>query len=148
MHTRRLPILLIAEDDLGDRALIQQAFQASGTPVDLRFATNGEEFLDYVHQRPPWEKAEPPDLILLDLNMPRMSGREALREIKTDPKLKSIPVVVLTTSTSPDDIAEAYWNGANTYIPKPDSLEKLADAVRILCEFWFKIGRVPGRGER
>jgi CheY-like chemotaxis protein len=148
MNTRGLPIVLITEDDLAGRALIQEAFQAAGTPVDLRFVANGEEFLDYLHRRAPWEGAERPDLILLDLNMPRMNGQESLREIKAHPKLRSVPVVVLTSSRAEQDIADAYLNGANTYIPKPDSLDNLVSTVRVLCEFWFRIGVLPGTVER
>ncbi len=144
MNDRGLPIVLIAEDDLGDRALLQQAFDATGCPADLRFAANGEEFLAYVRREPPWETAEPPDLILLDLNMPRLGGREALREIKGDPGLRSVPVVVLTNSRSPKDIAAVYEGGANSYVIKPHSVEELCTVVRVLCEFWFKVSTLPG----
>jgi two-component system, response regulator len=143
MNIRGLPIVLIAEDDLGDRLLLQEAFQTSGIKVDLRLVANGEEFLDYLYRRPPWDKAERPDLILLDLNMPRLNGLEALREIKANPALKAIPVVVLTTSRNRLDIQEAYASGANTYLVKPRTFEELAAAVRTLCDFWFKICALP-----
>jgi CheY-like chemotaxis protein len=148
MNSRGLPIILIAEDDPGDRVLLQEAFQAAGTTVDLRLVASSEEFLDYLFRRPPWQAAERPDLILLDLNMPGTNGREALREIKADRELKPIPVVVLTTSRAPEDVLEAYANGANTYIQKPPSLEGLLRAVNAICEFWFRLCVVPGAVER
>ena len=137
MNIRGLPIVLIAEDNLGDRLLLQEAFQAAKIRVDLRLVASGEEFLNYLYRRPPWSRAERPDLILLDLNMPRMNGREALREIKANPDLKSIPVVVLTTSRSREDILDAYANGANTYLLKPGTFDELArrpGIVRVLVQ--------------
>jgi CheY-like chemotaxis protein len=148
MNTRGLPIILIAEDDPGDRVLLQEAFQAAGTLVDLRLVASGKEFLEYLYRRPPWEWAERPDLVLLDLNMPETNGREALREIKEHHELKSIPVVVLTTSRAPEDVLDAYAIGANTYIPKPASFDGLLNTVRAICEFWFKLCVVPGAVER
>jgi CheY-like chemotaxis protein len=135
---------LVAEDDLGDRVLLQQAFEAIAFQLDLRFTANGEEFLAYLRHQPPWEKAERPDLILLDLNMPRMDGREALQEIKSDPALRAVPVVVLTNSRSPDDVTAAYDRGASSYIPKPHSLDEFTAIIRAVCEFWFKISLLPG----
>jgi CheY-like chemotaxis protein len=148
MNTRGLPIILIAEDDPGDRVLLQEAFQAAGTSVDLRLVAGGEEFLDYLYRRPPWQGAERPDLVLLDLNMPHPNGREALREIKAHHELKSIPVVVLTTSRAPEDVLDAYASGANTYIQKPTSFDGLLNTVQAICEFWFKLCVVPGAVER
>jgi two-component system, response regulator len=147
MYTRRLPIVLVAEDDLGDRALLQEAFQACGASVDLRFVTNGEELLGYLYRRPPWEKVERPDLVLLDLNMPQMGGLDALRRVKAHPDLRSIPGVVLTTSRAEEDIADAYAQGASIYIVKPGSLDELVGVVRVLCDFWFKIGSLPRAAE-
>jgi CheY-like chemotaxis protein len=141
---RGLPVILIAEDDLGDRVLLEQAFRATNFEADLRFTANGEEFLAYLRREPPWEDAERPDLILLDLNMPRMDGREVLAEIKSDPKWRAVPVVVLTNSRAPEDVEIAYGRSANTYIVKPHSLDELTAILRALCEFWFKISIVPG----
>jgi CheY-like chemotaxis protein len=148
VNKRGLPVILIAEDDLGDRLLLEHAFRAAASAADLRFTANGEEFLAYLRRQPPWEKAERPDLILLDLNMPRMDGREVLREVKRDPELVSVPVVVLTNSTAPEDIAVAYDNGANAYVPKPHSLEELTAIIRALCEYWFKVCALPGASDR
>jgi two-component system, response regulator len=144
MNARGLPVVLIAEDDLGDRALLQQAFEATAFQADLRFAANGEEFLAYVRQEPPWGNAERPDLILLDLNMPRMGGREALRKIKRDPALRAVPIIVVTNSQSPEDVAAAYELGANSYITKPHSFDEFTTVIRTMCEFWFKISVLPG----
>jgi CheY-like chemotaxis protein len=116
VNQRGLPVILIAEDDLGDRVLLEQAFRATSFEADVRFTANGEEFLAYLRREPPWENAERPDLILLDLNMPRMDGREVLREVKGNSAWKSIPVVVLINSRRPEDVEIAYECGANTYI--------------------------------
>jgi CheY-like chemotaxis protein len=124
--------------------LLEQAFEAIGFRADLRFTANGEEFLAYLRRKPPWEEAERPDLILLDLNMPRMDGREVLAEIKSDPKWRAVPVVVLTNSRAPEDVEIAYDRGANTYIAKPHSLDELTAIIRAVCEFWFKISLLPG----
>jgi CheY-like chemotaxis protein len=144
VNQRGLPVILIAEDDLGDRVLLEQAFRATSFEADLRFTANGEEFLAYLRREPPWENAERPDLVLLDLNMPRMDGREVLREIKSDPSWRAVPVVVLTNSQSLEDIEMAYERGANTYIAKPHSPDELARIVRALWDFWFKISMLPG----
>lgn len=148
MKTRGLPVILVAEDDLGDRVLLEHAIRAAGPAVDLRFTANGEEFLAYLRRVPPWENAKRPDLILLDLNMPRMDGREVLREIKADPELRAVPVVVLTNSRTPEDIAAAYDSGANTYVPKPHSPDEFAAIIKALLEFWFKVCVLPGTAER
>jgi CheY-like chemotaxis protein len=144
MNDRSWPVILIAEDDLGDRVLLEQAFRAAGLEADLRFTADGEEFLAYLRREPPWENAEPPDLILLDLNMPRMDGREALADIKRTPAWRAVPVVVLTNSRSPEDIEAAYDRGANSYIAKPHSVDELAAILRVLWEFWFRVALVPG----
>lgn len=152
MNARGLPIVLVAEDDPADRALLQEAFQAAGTSVDLRLIPSGDEFLDYLYCRAPYTTAERPDLILLDLNMPRIDGRELLRQIKAEQALKPIPVVVLTTSTAEEDIIDAYDSGANTYITKPSAFDDLVSIVRGLCDYWFRLCLVPGavawRGSR
>lgn len=148
MRNTRLPVVLAAEDDKSSRLLLEEAFSISGVSVDLRLVENGRDLLNYLHGREPWTKARSPDLILLDLNMLDVDGREALREIKSDPELRSIPVVVLTTSRSEEDISDAYARGANIYIPKPDSFDELVGAVKILCEFWFKVCALPGTSDR
>lgn len=142
MNTR-LPIVLVAEDAVADRLLLQEAFLKAGDPVDLRLVNNGDELLAYLHRLAPFAKARLPDLILLDLNMPSMCGFEALTHIKGDPELRHIPVVVLTTSKDEEDIARAYAGGANTFIPKPDSFDELAAVIQVLCRFWFGTCALP-----
>ncbi len=142
MNTR-LPIVLVAEDAVADRLLLQEAFQGAAEAVDLRLVNDGNELLAYLHHRAPWTNARLPDLILLDLNMPGMDGFEALSKIKGDADLKHIPVVVLTTSRNEEDVAKAYAAGANTYIPKPDSFDQLATVMKVLCRFWFGTCALP-----
>ena len=141
---RSLPVVLLAEEGLGDRLLLQEAFQATDTKVDFRPVASGEEFLDYLYRRPPWNLAERPDLVLLDLNMPGLNGLETLGKIKANPELKSIPIVVLATFRHCEEIAEAYNNGANSVLLKPGSFDELVNAARSLCEFWFKLCVLPG----
>jgi CheY-like chemotaxis protein len=148
VKSTRLPVVLATEDDESTRLLLQEAFSATGVPVDLRLVESGRDLLDYLRRREPWTKALSPDLILLDLNMPGIDGREALAKIKGHPELKHLPVVVLTASRAEQDIADAYALGANTYVPKPDSFDKLVSTVRALCEFWFKTCALPDATER
>ena len=136
-------MILIAEDDLGDRVLLEQAFRATSFEADLRFTANGEEFLAYLRREPPWEQAEPPDLILLDLNMPRKDGREVLAEIKQNPALRSIPVVILTTSDSDRDVGRMYDLHANCFVTKPIDLEQFTKIVREIKSFWFSVVKLP-----
>lgn len=128
--------------------MLQEAFSAAGVAVDLRLVESGRDLLDYLRRREPWTKALSPDLILLDLNMPGIDGREALAKIKGHPELKYFPVVVLTASRAEQDIADAYALGANTYVPKPESFDDLVSTIRALCEFWFKTCALPDVTER
>lgn len=138
--------ILIAEDDPDDRLLILRALDRSHLRNEIRVVEDGEQLLDYL--RRDGRYAEPasaprPDLILLDLNMPRKSGREALREIKSDPVLRSIPVLVLTTSDAEADVLESYNGGANAYVTKPVTFEGLVSAVRRIDQFWLQIVKLP-----
>lgn len=138
--------ILLAEDDVDDQTLIKRAFSRSHLVNSVRVVENGEELMDYLNQRGAYsdpEAAPRPILILLDLNMPLKSGREALREIKADPDLRSIPVVVLTTSAAEADILESYTTGANAYITKPVTFDDLVHAVQALDRFWFEIVTLP-----
>jgi CheY-like chemotaxis protein len=138
--------ILMADDDADDRMLTRDAFVESRLANDLRFVTNGEELMDYLHRRGPYsatEAAPRPDVILLDLNMPRKSGREALREIKGDPNLRRIPVIILTTSKAEEDVYRSYDLGANCYIQKPVTFASLVEVVRALGIFWFQIVTLP-----
>jgi two-component system response regulator len=141
--------ILVADDDPDDRLLAQQALEKSRVANDLRFVEDGEELVDYLHRRGKY--ADPhtsprPGLILLDLNMPRMDGREVLREIKSDPKLKDIPVVVLTTSKAEEDVLKTYNLHANCYVTKPVDLEKFIVVVRSIDVFWLTVVTLPPNG--
>jgi CheY-like chemotaxis protein len=138
-----MPIVLVAEDVVADRLLLQEAFQTAGDAVDLRLVNGGDELLAYLHRLEPWTKARLPDLVLLDLNMPGMDGLDTLTAIKNDPELKHIPVVVLTASKNDKDIARAYALGANTFVPKPESPDDLAAVIQILCRYWFRACALP-----
>ncbi len=142
--------ILMADDDAEDRQLTKEAFEESCLGNDLRFVENGEEMLDYLNRRGKFTdpKTSPrPGLILLDLNMPRMDGREALREMKADPRFKSIRVVVMTTSQADEDIAHSYNLSASSYIMKPVTFEGLLDVVRVLGRYWLEIVQLPDTGD-
>lgn len=115
---------------------------------DVRSVWNGEELMDYLRQKGKYtegDSAPRPALILLDLNMPRKDGREALQEIKSNPEFKTIPVVVLTTSNSEIDVEQSYRAGVNAYITKPARFSDLASAFKVLYEFWFEVVRLPSK---
>jgi CheY-like chemotaxis protein len=131
MKTELVPIL-VAEDDLDDQLLLQQAFIEAQVPNPMRCVENGEQLLDFLYRRGAYADAPRPGLILLDLNMPRMDGREALREIKSDASLQDIPVVVLTTSSSDEDRSFCHRLGARSFITKPRSFEGLVQVVGML----------------
>jgi CheY-like chemotaxis protein len=139
-------IILMAEDDADDRLLARDALAECGLADELRFVEDGEQLLDYLFQRGKYRdpsSAPRPGLILLDLNMPRKDGREVLREIKEDPSLRRIPVVVLTTSRTETDIAHMYQLGANSFITKPARFEALVDMMRTVGSYWFGIVELP-----
>jgi CheY-like chemotaxis protein len=136
---------LLADDDADDRLLVQEAFEESHLLNMLETVSDGEELLDYLHRRNGFETATRPNLILLDLNMPRKSGLEALKEIKAHDDLRQIPVVVLTTSKAEEDIFRAYDFGVNSFIVKPVTFESLVDLVKALGSYWFQIVELPVR---
>ena len=141
--------ILIADDDADDRMMASEALEESRLANDLRFVEDGEELLDYLYHRGRFAGADAsprPGLILLDLNMPRKDGREALREIKGDPGLRSIPVVVLTTSKAEEDIYRTYDLGVNSFITKPVLFESLVEVMRTLGKYWFEIVELPDGG--
>ena len=139
-------VILMAEDDSDDRLLVKDAMAESGWEGDLRFVEDGEDLLDYLKHRgkytPPAD-APRPGLILLDLNMPRKDGREALREIKADTELRRIPVVVFTTSKAGTDIGGMYDLGANSFIAKPPEFDALVKVMRVLSQYWFSTVELP-----
>ncbi len=141
--------ILMAEDDADDRLMTREAFQECRLGNPLQFVVDGEDLMDYLHRRGPYadEARYPmPGLILLDLNMPRKDGREALREIKSDPLLRDIPVVVLTTSKAEEDVANCYSDGANSFITKPVSFAALIEVVQTLGKYWLQIVDLPAPG--
>ena len=146
IHDARPITILMADDDSDDRQLTEEALEDARLINDIRFVENGEELLDYLRRRgkyaPPAE-APRPGLILLDLNMPRKDGRTVLAEIKQDPDLRTIPVVVLTTSKSDEDIYRSYDLGVNSYVVKPVTFEALVDTLQTLEKYWFEIVELP-----
>lgn len=139
-------VILMADDDEDDRLLAEEAFKESRIRNDLRFANDGEELMDYLHQRGEYAKpgaAPRPGLILLDLNMPKKDGREALQEIKSHDSFRHIPVVILTTSRDEADIIRSYNVGANSFIVKPVTFESLVEVIRLIGRYWFEIVELP-----
>jgi CheY-like chemotaxis protein len=147
MKTNNKPItILMADDDEEDRMLAQEAMEESRLANDLRFVCDGEELLDYLLRREQYAQPSTsprPGLILLDLNMPKKNGREVLQEIKADPNLRTIPVVVLTTSKAEIDICQSYNLGANSFITKPVTFEGLVEVMKTLGKYWFTVVELP-----
>ena len=139
-------VLLMAEDDADDRLLVKDALEESRVLNVLHFVEDGEELLDYLRRRGRYtdpESSPRPGLILLDLNMPRMDGREALREIKADPELRRIPIVVMTTSKAEEDIFRSYDLGASSYITKPVTFDRLVELMKTLGHYWIEFVELP-----
>jgi len=140
-------VIVMAEDDADDRLLVKDALTECQWAADLHFVENGEELLDYLMRRGKYvdpSGAPRPGLILLDLNMPRKDGREVLREIKAHSELRTIPVVVLTTSRADTDIETIYNLGANSFISKPVQFHGLVKLMKLLGQYWFKAVSLPG----
>ena len=135
--------LLLVEDNPGDVRLTKEAFKAGEVNVSLNVVRDGVEAIDFLRQRGAFKSARLPDLILLDLNLPLRSGREVLSEIKADPNLKKIPVLVMTTSQADQDIDCAYSLNANCYITKPIDLDDFLRIVKSIGEFWLKTVTLP-----
>jgi two-component system response regulator len=142
--------ILMADDDADDRQMTLEAFEESRLANDLRFVEDGAELMDYLQRRGKYAEgvdAPRPGLILLDLNMPKKDGREALREIKADPRLRNIRVVVMTTSKAEEDIVRTYDLGAESYVTKPVTFTSLVDVVRTLGRYWLEIVELPAGAE-
>jgi CheY-like chemotaxis protein len=136
--------ILLADDDPDDRMLVREAFEENHLLNVVDTVEDGEELMDYLYQRGKFaETAVRPNIILLDLNMPRKNGLEALNEIKADPDLCTIPVVVLTTSKAEEDIVRSYQLGVNSFIVKPVTFESLVELVKTLGKYWFQIVELP-----
>jgi CheY-like chemotaxis protein len=147
LPSRRLATVLSAEDDADFRLLVRRAVDRSKTRMDLRFVEDGDQLLDYLHGRGPYadaDRAPRPGLVLLDLNLPRTDGRDALRAIKADPGLRTIPVVVFTTSNAAEDIALCYGLGANAFVRKPMDMTALVDLMSTIGHFWLELAE-PAR---
>ena len=147
---RATPPLLIVEDSNEDFEAIQRFLQRSSLPIPIQRCVNGEQALAFLYRTGAYlsRQAEPdPSLILLDLNLPGTDGREVLRRIKQDEQLKTIPVVVFTTSNNPKDIAECYRYGVNSYIVKPIDFEKLKRGIQTLVDYWFQVTTLPNYSE-
>ena len=135
--------ILLVEDDIGDIDLTKEALEESKLQVSLNVVRDGVDAIAYLRQEGEYTQATRPDLILLDLNLPRLNGREVLQEIKNDDKLKLIPIVVLTTSDTHEDIRSSYDLGANCYINKPLGMDEFIQIVRAIENFWFTIVQLP-----
>lgn len=139
-------VILMADDDADDRMLTRDALEESRVLNDLRFVEDGEELMEYLTRKGKYVNAEDsprPGLILLDLNMPKKDGREALKEIKADPNLRRIPVVVMTTSKAEEDIFRSYDFGASSFITKPVTFDRLVELMRTLGEYWVEFVELP-----
>ena len=139
-------IILMADDDEDDRLFTRDALAENRIINDLYFVEDGEDLMDYLYQRGDYSEAgvaPHPTLILLDLNMPRKDGREALEEIKNDPELRRIPIVVLTTSKAEEDILKTYDLGVNSFITKPVDFQSMVHIMKTLGTYWFEIVHLP-----
>jgi CheY-like chemotaxis protein len=144
MHPPPNPlVILMADDDEDDRQSTSEAFKEHHLANEFFTVNDGEELMDFLKRRGKHKDAPRPGLILLDLNMPRMDGREALKEIKSDPSLRQIPVVILTTSREEEDILKTYDLGANSFISKPVGFESLMELVRTMTRYWFQLVELP-----
>ena len=138
--------IVLADDDPDDRQLTQDAFAENRLANILHCVDDGEELMDYLHPRGQYDRLRGealPGLILLDLNMPRKDGREALKEIKADPELRRIPIVVLTTSKAEEDILRSYDLGVNSYVTKPVTFKSLVELIKVLGRYWFEVVELP-----
>ena len=138
--------ILIADDDPDDCLLLSDALRECNVKNQVHFVHDGEQLMDYLNHRPPYEdpkKYPLPGFLLLDLNMPRKDGREALAEIKSDQRLLSIPVVVLSTSSNKEDVLDSYESGANAYLTKPSSYSELREVAHTLGRYWLELAELP-----
>jgi CheY-like chemotaxis protein len=146
MPTTKSIIILVADDDEEDRMLVREALEESRLANNLKFVEDGEELMTYLRNQGQYadkSRYPTPGLILLDLNMPRKDGREAVREIKADPNLRIIPIVVLTTSKAEEDIIKTYDLGVSSFITKPVTFSSLVEIMKVLGKYWFEIVELP-----
>jgi CheY-like chemotaxis protein len=138
--------ILLADDDADDREMTEEALKESRLANNLFCVSDGEELLDYLNNRNKYKKSSEfprPGLILLDLNMPKLDGREALKLIKSDERFRHIPIVILTTSEAEEDIFKSYDLGVNSFITKPVTFDGLVEAMRTVGKYWFEIVELP-----
>lgn len=147
-NPHKLVEILMVEDNPGDVLITKKSLKEAKFLNGFNAVKDGEEAMDYLYKRGQFVNAKRPDLILLDLNLPKKDGREVLEEIKNDPNLKSIPVVVLSGSQAEEDIIRSYELQVNCYISKPVDLEKFAEVIKKIDEFWFEIVILPPNGDR
>lgn len=131
--------ILLVEDNEGDILLTKEAFEECKVKTEISVAKNGQEALDFLFKRGAYVDVKKPDLILLDINLPIYNGHEVLRQIKADPQLKKIPVIVLTTSSNQKDLDEAYENHCNSYVKKPLEINEFLNAILKIEEFWLQL---------
>ncbi len=145
LNSTKTMYILIADDDPDDRLMAREALNQTWPPSQVFCVEDGEELLDFLHNRGEYENNPhpTPDLVLLDLNMPRKNGVEALREIKSTPEFRQLPVVVLTTSREEEDIYRTYDLGVNSFITKPVTYEALLNTMKILGKYWFEVVQLP-----
>lgn len=135
--------ILIADDDTNDRFIIAESFKETNLFCSLDFVENGEELVDYLNKNGKYSDKPNPDIILLDLNMPRKDGRDALKEIKNNPELKETPIIILTNSKDDRDIRYCYRNGANCYLVKPLEFNDFVKLAELIMKFWFQTAIIP-----
>lgn len=144
MPLHRPAEILLVEDNPGDARLTFEALKSSGTSTNhIHHVSDGEQAMRFLRRQDPYANAPVPDVVLLDLNLPRKNGREVLQEVKSDPVLRSIPVVALTTSSARDDVNSCYALGANAYIVKPVEFDRFLDVVKSFESFWLQTVSLP-----
>jgi two-component system response regulator len=139
-------VVLVVEDSPADQEILRRAFRSVDNGCDLRMILDGETALSYLHQTEPYTRpssAPQPDLILLDLNLPNLTGREVLERIRANPRIRHIPVIILTTTQAQQEVLECYRLGANCFITKPSSFQDFVELVRVTCAYWFQFAMLP-----
>ena len=140
--------VLLVDDNPGDTDLIADVLERNDRPIHVHSVADGLEAMAFLHCEGKYANALPPHLLVLDLNMPRKDGRAVLAEVKSDPTLRQIPIVVFSTSKAPDDIASSYQLGANSYVSKPGDLDGFVSAVTAIGDFWLGVANIPRREEQ
>ena len=148
MRKRTVHNILLVEDNPGDVRLIREALHECKAKYSLNVVTDGIEALDYLHKKGKYVQAKKPDIILLDLTLPQKDGNEVLAELKMDPDLRRIPVIVLTISRAEEDVIRSYDLHANSYLTKPADLDQCITMITVIENYWFTIVKLPPNGKR